>query len=66
MGKAKARKQLKKLLATGTGSKSKIKRLQKIINKKNKPRYWRNKLDPDDWRKKLHIVSGSFEQGKRR
>jgi len=66
MGKAKARKKLKKLLATGTGSKSKIKRLEKIINKKSKPRYWRKKLESDDWRKKLNIVSGSFEQGKKR
>ena len=66
MGKAKARKKLKKLLANGTGSKTKIKWLQKIINKKSKPRYRRNKPDFDDWRKKLNIVSGSFEQGKKR
>jgi hypothetical protein len=57
MSKAKARKQLKKLLATGTGSKSKIKKLRKRINKKRRHR---------SWRQKLHIVPGSFEQGKRR
>lgn len=57
MSKAKARKQLEKLLASGKGSKSKIKRLKKRINKRSKPH---------SWRKKLHIVSGSFEQGKRR
>ncbi len=64
MGKAKARKQLKKLLATGTGSKSKIKRLKKIINKRRRRRSFEDEVN--SWRKKLHIVPGSFEQGKRR
>lgn len=57
MSKAKAKKQLEKLLASGKGSKTKIRKLKKRINKKSKRH---------SWRKKLHIVPGSFEQGKRR
>jgi hypothetical protein len=64
MSKAKARKQLEKLLATGTGSKTKIKKLKKIINRRRKRRPFHDEVN--SWRKKLHIVSGSFEQGKRR
>jgi len=64
ISKAKARKQLEKLLASGKGSKSKIKRLKKRINKRSKPHSFEDKVN--SWRKKLHIVSGSFEQGKRR
>jgi len=68
MSKAKARKQLDKLLASGKGSKTKIKKLKKIINRKRKRR--KRPLSFEDeansWRKKLHIVPGSFEQGKRR